>query len=155
MSQILDPLIERQLKREALVYCPDSKPGFFRSKLNKQFRYYDLEGKWIKDQKTLDRIDSLIIPPAWKNVWVCPKTNGHLQATGIDDRGRKQYLYHPDWIRITKQNKFSKMVDFGSSLPLIREKIKYGLQLKNLEKRKILATIVWLLEHTFIRVGNE
>jgi DNA topoisomerase I len=150
-----DPQIQKELKKENLRYCSDGNPGFFRQKSGKDFRYYDLDGKWIRDSRTLNRINKLVIPPAWKNVWVCPKNNGHLQATGIDDKGRKQYLYHPDWIKITKQNKFSKMVDFGLSLPIIREKIRYGLQLKNLEKRKILSVIVWLLEHTFIRVGNE
>lgn len=147
--------LKKQLQKEDLRYTTDHTPGFFRQKINKEFKYYDLKGKVIKDKKTLSRIKELNIPPAWKDVWICPKDNGHLQATGIDDRDRKQYIYHPDWIKISQENKFSKMVDFGLKLPLIRQKIRYDLSLPKLEKRKILATIIWLLEHTFIRVGNE
>lgn len=150
-----DPKIQQDLKDGGLRYCPDTSPGFFRQKSGKSFDYYDLDGKRIRDKKDIKRIDSLVIPPAWKNVWVCPKANGHLQATGVDDRNRKQYIYHPDWIKITQQNKFSKVVNFGKSLPTIRSKIRYDLGFKELDKRKILATILWLLEHTFIRVGNE
>jgi DNA topoisomerase-1 len=151
----LDPDLKKQLQQEDLTYTSDHTPGFFRQKVQKEYKYYDLKGKVINDKKILERIDSLRIPPAWKDVWVCPKDNGHLQATGIDDRDRKQYLYHPDWIKISQENKFSKMVDFGLKLPLIRQKIRYDLTLLKLEKRKVLATVVWLLEHTFIRIGNE
>lgn len=151
----LDPIIQKKLKREDLLYYPDSTPGFFRQRQGREFKYYDLKGKRIRDKKTLKRIKNLVIPPAWKNVWICPKTNGHLQATGVDDRNRKQYIYHPDWIKIREENKFSKLVDFGLSLPKIRSKINYELQQRQMDKRKILATVVWLLEHTFIRVGNE
>ncbi len=151
----IDPKIQKELKRQDLRYTSDTLPGFFRQKMGKNFKYYDLEGKVIKDKKTLKRIASLVIPPGWKNVWVCPKENGHLQATGVDERGRKQYIYHPNWIKLSQQNKFSKVVDFGLSLPKIRQKIAYDLQTKEMNKRKILATVIWLLEHTFIRIGNE
>lgn len=155
MNLLINPGLKKQIEKEDLVYVSDKSPGFFRQKSNKNFKYYDLEGKVIRDPRTLKRIADLAIPPAWKNVWVCPKKNGHLQVTGIDDRNRKQYLYHPDWIKICQQNKFSKMVDFGLSLPKIRNKINYDLQIKDLDKRRVLATVIWLLEHTFIRVGNE
>lgn len=151
----LNPDLKEQLKEEGLKYISDQSSGFFRQKLSKKFNYYDTQGKIIKDKKVLERINELKIPPAWKDVWISPKDNGHIQATGIDDKNRKQYIYHTDWIKISQENKFSKMIDFGFKLPLIRNKIKYDLTLKKLEKRKILATVVWLLEHTFIRVGNE
>lgn len=147
--------VEQILKKESLKYTSDSKPGFFRQKLNNRFHYYDLEGKRITDEKTLERINSLIIPPAWKKVWVSPFKNGHIQVTGIDDRKRKQYIYHPDWIKMSQENKFSKMVDFARALPKIRGKVRYELDKNELSKEKILATIIWLLEHTFIRIGNE
>lgn len=156
MSSVdIDPEIQEELRKQDLRYTFDSLPGFFRQKMGKNFKYYDVDGKIIKDKKTLKRIANFVIPPGWKNVWVCSKENGHLQVTGIDERGRKQYIYHPDWIKLSQQNKFSKMVDFGLSLPKIRQKIAYDLQTKEMNKRKILATVVWLLEHTFIRVGNE
>lgn len=147
--------LQQDLQKENLCYCSDSQAGFFRQKLGKNFKYYDTKGQVLKDKKALERIKSLSVPPAWKEVWICPKDNGHLQATGIDEKRRKQYLYHPSWIKIAQLNKFHKMVDFGLSLPKIRGKIAYDLQQNGLDKRKILATIVWLLEHTFIRIGNE
>lgn len=154
----LDPEIKKQLKKEDLRYVSDQIPGFFRQKAGKQFKYYDLDGKIIKDNKILERIDNLVIPPAWKDVWISPIKNGHLQATGIDEKNKKQYIYHPDWIKISQTNKFDKMINFGLSLPKIRGKVAYDLHNlhdERLEKRKILATVVWLLEHTFIRIGNE
>lgn len=155
MNQQLNPVLEKQLEKEDLRYISDKQPGFFRQKSGKKHIYYDLDGKRIKDKKVLERIGSLVVPPAWEHVWVSPKGNTHLQATGIDEKGRKQYIYHPDWVKVSKQNKFSKMIDFGLSLPKIRSKVRFDLQLKALEKRKILATIIWLLENTFIRIGNE
>jgi DNA topoisomerase I len=145
----------KSAKKANLCYVSDSSPGFFREKSEKNIKYYDLKGKTIKDTKTLKRIKELVIPPAWKNVWVSPRDDAHLQATGIDEKGRKQYIYHKDWVRLTQENKFSKLVDFGLSLPKIRSKISYDLQSDKMDKRKILATVVWLLEHTFIRIGNE
>lgn len=147
--------IQKQLKKEDLRYYSDNKPGFIRQKIGKIFKYYDLKGRTITSNQILSRIKNLAIPPAWKGVWICPYDNGHLQATGFDEKERKQYIYHISWTALTQQNKFSKMVDFGLSLPKIREKVNYDLNAKKIDKRKILATVVWLLEHTFIRVGNE
>lgn len=141
-------------QKQNLKYCSDSGPGFFRQKASRNFKYYDTLGHAL-NKKDLSRIKSLAIPPAWKNVWIAPTPNCHLQATGKDSRGRKQYIYHPGWIKLTQENKFDKMVDFGLSLPLIRGKIAYNLTRPSLDKEKILSTVVWLLEHTFIRVGNE
>lgn len=151
----IDPSIDKQLQKNNLCYCTDSLPGLFREKYDKSFKYYDLKGDHIKNPKILARIKSLGIPPAWKNVWVCPKDNGHLQVTGVDEKQRKQYIYHPEWIKISQENKFNKMIDFGMSLPKIRGKVRYNLNRQKLDKVKILATVIWLLEHTFIRIGNE
>lgn len=155
MSAVLNPELNNQLKKEGLRYISDKTPGFFRQKLGKKFKYYDLEGKIIKNKDTLERVNKLGIPPAWKNVWVSPIKNSHLQATGVDDRKRKQYIYHEDWIKIAQENKFDKMIDFGLNLPKIRQKIAYDLSNNDLDKKKIIATVIWLLEHTLLRVGNE
>lgn len=152
---VLDSSLKSQLKDENLRYFNDQNPGFFRHKVGKKFVYYDLKGSKIKDSKVIKRINSLVIPPAWREVWVSPLENSHLQATGIDDKNRKQYIYHPSWTKICQQNKFSKLVDFGLSLPKIRSKIRYEIGLPNLDKKKIISTIIWLLENTFIRIGND
>lgn len=151
----LDPDIIEGLKKESLRYISDTTPGYFRQKNRGVFSYYNYDGQKINDGKTLKRIKELIIPPAWKDVWIAPIPNGHLQATGIDEKGRKQYIYHEDWKKISQENKFSKMIDFGLNLPKIRSKISYDMQSADMSKKKILATIIWLLEHTFVRVGNE
>lgn len=159
MSQIsaqnLDPELKKKLKKEELRYATDSTSGLMRQRINGKFKFYDLSGKKITDKNTLERIEDLKIPPAWKNVWISPYKNTHLQATGIDEKKRKQYIYHEDWTKIMQENKFSKMVDFGLSLPKIRGRISYDMKRDELDKRKIIATVVWLLEHTFIRIGNE
>lgn len=155
MAQLSVEDLTKELKKEHLSYISDQTPGFFRQKSGKNFAYYDLDGKRIKEEKVIDRITKLAIPPAWEQVWISPKTNGYLQATGIDAKKRKQYIYHPDWIAMSQQNKFAKMVDFGLSLPKIRSRVRYHLQKTDLSKEKILATVIWLLEHTFIRIGNE
>lgn len=147
--------IFKKAKKEGLVYVNDRTAGWFRQKNRNIFTYYNTRGERIRDKDKLERIKSLVLPPAWENVWISPKKDGHIQATGIDEKGRKQYIYHPDWIKISQENKFSKMVDFGLALPSIRQKIRYNMNENRLDKEKIIATIVWLLEHTFIRIGNE
>ena len=103
----------------------------------------------------VDRINLLRIPPAWQNVWICPNDRGHIQAIGYDEKGRKQYIYHPEWIEMMQENKFSKVIFFGERLPKIRRKVNEDLALQGLPKERVLATLVWLLQHTFIRIGNE
>lgn len=147
--------IQEKIEEEGLRYMSDKSPGWFRQKNRNIFTYYDTKGNKIKDVEKLNRIKNLVIPPAWEKVWISPKKNGHIQATGIDEKGRKQYIYHPEWIRIGQENKFSKVIDFGNALPSLRKRISYDMKLSGMDKRKILATIVWLLEHTFIRIGNE
>lgn len=126
-----------------------------RQKKGKGFIYLDEHNQPIKDAEALDRITQLVIPPAWGDVKICQLTNGHIQAVGFDARGRKQYIYHPDWMAQQQQHKFDKMVEFGEVLPTLREKIVADLRLRKLSRERVVATVVWLLDHTFIRVGNQ
>lgn len=155
MAPPKDSDLVKALKKESLRYASDNTQGYFRQKLRGNFKYYDTKGKKITDEKVIARINSLAIPPAWKKVWISPAANGHIQATGIDDKKRKQYIYHEDWKKISQENKFSKIIDFGLSLPKIRSSVKYNLSQKDLSRKKIISTIVWLLENTLIRIGNE
>jgi DNA topoisomerase I len=138
-----------------LRYVSDAKPGITRKRWGRSFRYFDLEGKPIHDEAVLARIRSLAIPPAWRQVWICPLAYGHLQATGRDARGRKQSRYHPRWREVRDETKYGRMRLFGEWLPKIRERVEHDLALPGLPRAKVLATIVRLLETTLIRVGNE
>jgi DNA topoisomerase-1 len=139
-----------------LRYVRDDKPGFQRlGKTTKTFTYKDTQGRGIDDASTLQRIRSLGIPPAWKDVWICPHDGGHIQATGIDARGRKQYRYHPNWRAARDETKFHRTIAFGKALPKIRKATAAHIRLKGLPREKVLAVIVQLLEKTLIRVGNE
>jgi DNA topoisomerase-1 len=138
-----------------LTYVTDDIPGIQRKKVGKGFVYTDEKGDRIRDQKTIRRIESLAIPPAYKQVWICPLENGHLQATGRDAKGRKQYRYHPLWRSIRDQTKFSRMMAFSQALPDIRRRLESDLALAGLPKQKVLAAILKLMELTRIRVGNE
>ena len=136
-------------------YVSDEQPGFSRRRKGDEFEYFDLKGKSIRDEQRLLRIKRLVIPPAWSDVWICPSPNGHIQATGRDARRRKQYRYHERWREIRDENKFDRLVNFGKALPKIRRRLKKDLALSGLPREKVLATIVQLLERSFIRVGNE
>jgi DNA topoisomerase-1 len=149
---ILDPVESSRLAH--LRYVSDAKPGITRKRRGKSFQYFDPEGKAIRNKDEIARIKALVIPPAWSNVWICPQPNGHLQATGRDARGRKQSRYHPRWRKVRDENKYERMKLFGEALPLIRSRVENDLSLSGLSREKILATIVRLLETTFIRVGN-
>src|SRR4029077_4201516 len=118
------------------------------------FTYVDPQGRTVRDEKALERIRKLAIPPAWTDVWICPRANGHLQATGRDARGRKQYRYHAEWRQVRDETKFGRMIAFGEALPRIRERIDRDLEQRGLGRDKVLATVVKLLETTLIRVGN-
>lgn len=137
-----------------LVYVSDEEPGIRRRRAGKGFQYLDPEGKPIKDKATLERIRSLAIPPAYTDVWICPLEDGHIQATGRDARGRKQYRYHPRWAEVRDQTKFHRMSLFGEALPGIRERIAADMGQRGLPREKVLATVVQLLGTTFIRIGN-
>lgn len=143
------------LKDVNLRYSKINLPGYSRKIIGDKFTYYNTDGKRITDQETIERINKLVIPPAYKKVWICPYTNGHIQATGIDDRGRKQYRYHPLWIKMSQGEKFTHIMDFARHLPKIRSKVRYDMENSKITREKILATVVWLLENTLIRVGNE
>jgi DNA topoisomerase-1 len=138
-----------------LRYVTDDCPGIRRERCGHGFRYRSAEGRIIRDRHTLRRISSLAIPPAWRDVWVCPLDHGHLQATGRDERGRKQHLYHPRWREIRDQTKFDRLMDFARALPAIRMRLKRDLGRKGFCREKILATVVRLLEVSLIRVGND
>ena len=139
-----------------LRYVTDDIPGIQRKRAGKKgFAYIDTNGDRIRDPDEIRRIDALAIPPAYKNVWICPFANGHLQATGRDAKGRKQYRYHPLWRSIRDQSKFTRMLVFSQSLPQIRQRLEHDLSLPGLPKEKVLAAILRLMELTRVRVGNE
>jgi len=138
-----------------LRYVTDSKPGIRRRRSGKGFTYTDPDGKRVRDKETLRRIRSLVIPPAWTAVWICPIANGHLQATGRDARGRKQSRYHPRWREVRDETKYERMQLFAQALPVIRERVDQHLAMPGLPRERVLATIVSLMESTLIRVGNE
>ena len=133
----------------------DAKPGIARKRRGKSFQYINPDGSRVKDPTVLARIKSLAIPPAWTDVWICTSPNGHLQATGRDARKRKQSRYHPRWREVRDETKYERMKAFGAALPSIRKGVEQHLALPGLPREKVLATIVRLLETTFIRVGNE
>lgn len=137
-----------------LEYVSDTEEGIERRRKGKKFEYY-YKNTILKDDEDLIRIKSLVIPPAWENVWICKKENGHLQATGLDAAGRKQYKYHPNWSLIRNRTKFYRMVEFGKALPAIRERLKKDLNQKELTLQKVLAACVSVMEQTGIRVGNS
>ncbi len=137
-----------------LIYTSDSETGIQRIKKNKAF-IYQKAGKKITDEKTLKRIKALVIPPAWENVWIAPTEDAHLQVTGLDARGRKQYRYHADWNKLRNSTKFSHLFDFGNSLPSIRKQITHDLSIKELNLQKVLATVVSLMQCTCIRIGSH
>ncbi|MDP9051069.1 MAG: DNA topoisomerase IB [Acidobacteriota bacterium] len=149
---ITDPI--ESAKAAGLRYVSDAKPGIRRRPSGKGFRYTSPDGSAVSDEGTLRRIRSLVIPPAWRGVWISPIANGHLQATGRDARGRKQSRYHPRWREIRDETKYERMMLFGAALPRIRERVEHDLALPGLPRERILAAIVRLLETTFIRVGN-
>jgi DNA topoisomerase-1 len=142
-------------KAAGLRYVHDDRPGIRREPVDGGFRYLDADGQPIEDEATLKRIRSLAIPPAYTDVWICPQPNGHLQATGRDARGRKQYRYHPKWRSVRDDVKYERMIKFGRALPLIRKHVERALALPGLPREKVLATIVYLLEATMMRIGND
>lgn len=150
-----DPSLVKDLKKADLRYVSDSTSGITRKRNGKSFKYFDTEGKVITSEIILNRIKELAIPPAWSNVWICPSPSGYLQTIGFDEKNRKQYIYHPEWVKISQENKFKKMIFFGEVLPTIREKIARDMLLEELERDRITATVIWLLEHTLIRIGND
>jgi DNA topoisomerase-1 len=141
-------------KAAGLRYASDEQPGLRRKGAGKGFRYLDAEGKPVKDAKTLKRIRALAVPPAWTDVWICAYAEGHIQATGRDAKGRKQYRYHADFRAVREDGKYEHMLDFAAALPKIREAVAKHMARRDLSRECVLATVVHLLETTLIRVGN-
>jgi len=142
-------------KAAGLRYVDDSQPGIRRVRNGTSFRYVGERGNVIKNQRTLARISSLAVPPAWTDVWICRDELGHLQATGRDARGRKQYRYHPGWQTVRDESKYERLIAFAKALPRIRRQVARDLRRKGLNREKVLAAVVRFLETTLIRVGND
>jgi DNA topoisomerase-1 len=149
----LDP--EVSAKAAGLCYVSDERPGIRRQRAGRGLTYLGVDGRPIRHPEVLHRIKSLGIPPAWTEVWICPLAYGHLQATGRDAKGRKQYRYHPRWREVRDKTKYGRMVAFGEALPLIRKQVEHDLALPGLPRAKVVATVLRLLETTLIRIGNE
>jgi DNA topoisomerase I len=143
-----------EIETAGLSYASDTEPGIRRHAQGKRISYRSPSGKVVRDVATLKRIQALVIPPAWTDVWICPKANGHIQATGRDARGRKQYRYHAAWAQSRDESKFGRILTFAKVLPKLRKIVRRQMRRKRLDREKVLATIVYLLENTLIRVGN-
>ena len=152
-SSKIDP--EKSAEAAGLVYTQLDRSGITRKKSGKSFAYFDSKGRRIRSAQVLARINSLVIPPAYRDVWINPSPRGHIQATGKDARGRLQYRYHPKWREVRDQSKYERLMAFGRALPKLRAKVRRDLRLADLPREKVLATVVKLLETTLIRVGNE
>jgi DNA topoisomerase-1 len=150
------PLVEARQAAKAvgLRYASDEQPGIRRRSIGKGFGYTDPDGKPVKEAKALQRIRALAVPPAWTEVWICPLAEGHVQATGRDAKGRKQYRYHADFRAAREDGKYEHMLDFAASLPKIRDTVAGHMARRDLSRECVLATVVHLLETTLIRVGN-
>jgi DNA topoisomerase I len=152
----IEPVDEERMHARAagLTYVSDTEPGIRRKAAGTGFSYRGLDGKLISDPDALKRIRALAVPPAWAEVWICPKPNGHIQATGRDDRGRKQYRYHADWREVRDRNKYERILEFARALPRIRDRIAEDMGKRGMPREKVLAAVVSLLDRTLIRVGN-
>jgi DNA topoisomerase-1 len=139
----------------ALRYVNDDEPGISRHRAGKGFRYRTANGQWLKDSRNVERIEALAIPPAWTDVWICRDAKGHIQATGRDQRRRKQYRYHPKWTESRDEAKFASLGDFAKALPRLRRHVSRDLEKRGLPRDKVVAAIVWLLDNAMIRVGNQ
>lgn len=142
-------------KDAGLRYVHDSMPGIHRQRAGDGFRYVGVDGRPVEDERVLARINALVIPPAWTDVWIAPTSRGHIQATGRDEKGRKQYRYHPRWREVRDEAKYSRMIAFAEALPGLRAQVQEDLALPGLQRDKVLATVVRLLDETNIRIGNE
>lgn len=142
-------------KAMKLRYVQSGTKGYSRVKKGDKFNFIDKEGKKITDQDVIKRINGLVLPPAWENVWISPYTNGHLQATGIDALGRKQYRYHSRWSKVRNDNKFDRILEFGKKLPLLRKQIASDIRKKKLTKEKVCAIALSVMNETYIRAGNS
>ncbi|WP_018478100.1 DNA topoisomerase IB [Pontibacter roseus] len=138
-----------------LRYTSDEKPGITRKKAGSGYTYLNSKGEKVTDEKTLERINKLVIPPAWTEVWISPSAKGHLQATGRDQKGRKQYIYHPEWQQARSLTKFGRMITFGKTLPKLRAQIEEDINSRKLDKRKVTALVLSIMDSALIRIGNR
>ncbi|MBC5991472.1 DNA topoisomerase IB [Pontibacter cellulosilyticus] len=138
-----------------LRYTSDSKPGYTRKKVGKGYQYLDANGDKVTDEKVMKRINALVIPPAWTDVWIAKSAKGHLQATGRDAKGRKQYIYHPQWQQARSLTKFGRMISFGKCLPALREQIEQDIKSRQLDRRKVTALVLSIMDNALIRIGNR
>jgi DNA topoisomerase-1 len=155
MAETLPTTAPEAAKEAGLRYTSDDRPGIRRRRRGRSFQYIDRDGRTITDPEERARINALAIPPAWTDVWICPSPNGHLQATGRDARGRKQYRYHPRWREVRDEVKYGRMVAFGEALPEIRRRVDRDISRRALSRPRVVAAIVRLLDETSIRVGND
>jgi DNA topoisomerase I len=158
MPDTVDPAVPAALaaaRASGLRYASDARPGITRRRAGRGFTYRDVDGSTIRDPAVRARIAALAIPPAWTDVWICPWSNGHIQATGRDARGRKQYRYHTEWRNRRGSDKFERMIEFGRVLPRLRRQCDRDLRRRGLPREKVLAAVVRLLELTLSRVGND
>jgi DNA topoisomerase-1 len=146
---------EGDVEAAGLTYVSDLDPGIRRRKAGHGFNYLDADGSPVTGEPTLDRIRKLAIPPAWTDVWICPTARGHIQATGRDARGRKQYRYHERWREVRDLGKYDRLIAFGRALPKLRAQIERDLARQGLPREKVLAAVIRVMEITLIRVGNE
>jgi DNA topoisomerase-1 len=149
----LDP--EHAAKEARLRYVSDRMDGYHRRRCGKGFSYHDASGRLIRDPALRRWIRALVIPPAWEEVWISPYRNGHILATGRDEKGRKQYIYHPRWTALRAERNFHQLLRFGSALPALRQRIDADLRQRGLQRQRVLALVVHLLDETLIRVGNS
>lgn len=154
-SEVFSATAQSEAREAGLRYTVDTQKGIHRRIRGMAVTYVDAEGKAVRDAETLARIKALAIPPAWRDVWICKQENGHLQATGRDARGRKQYRYHVLWRQQRDDNKFQRMAAFARALPRLRRRVTRDLRRRGMPREKVLATVVRLLEATLIRVGND
>lgn len=152
-----DPFIDAEecAARAGLTYVSDQDPGYTRKPWGRGFTYLDPSGEHVQDEDVRERLESMVIPPAWKDVWISLDPNGHLQVTGRDDEGRKQYMYHPEWEQIRDAIKFNRTIAFGRILADLRRHCKKQLEQEELSREKVLSAVVFLLDKTLVRIGNE
>lgn len=163
MPEITDPKVIQEIYKDTeacaklvgLIYSSDQIPGFTRRKRGKGFEFLDDTSKPLTRATLKKRLAQLVIPPAWKNVWISPDENGHIQVTGVDERGRKQYIYNPKWRTMRDLLKFYKLIMFSRQLVKIRKTINEHLDRGGLGKQRVLAVMLWVLDNTYIRVGND
>ena len=145
----------RAAEEANLRYVDSEEPGYTRKRKGTGFAYYTPSGEHVKDDRLRERFKALVIPPMWEDVWICKNLNGHVQATGVDEKGRKQYIYHEKWREVRDRAKFGAMIPFGEALPGLRERLAQDLKLEGLPHDKLVAAVVTLLDKTLIRIGNE